>query len=44
MNTESTRWTHISLETNTKRLVLLGSSVIGGVMIVAALLVAIKLV
>nr|XP_034329828.1 SCO-spondin isoform X4 [Crassostrea gigas] len=43
MNAESTRLTNISLETNTKRWVLLGSSFIGGVMIVASLLVIIKL-
>ncbi|XP_052706720.1 coadhesin-like [Crassostrea angulata] len=43
VNAESTRLTNISLETNTKRWVLLGSSFIGGVMIVASLLVVIKL-
>ncbi|XP_065925067.1 A disintegrin and metalloproteinase with thrombospondin motifs adt-1-like [Magallana gigas] len=43
MNGESTRLTNIALETNTKRWVLLGSSFIGGVMIVASLLVVIKL-
>lgn len=45
MDTEPTRLTNVSLKTNSKRWVLLGSSVIGGVMIVvAALLVVIKLV
>lgn len=44
MNAESTRLTNIALETNTKRWILLGSSFIGGVMIVASLLVVIKLV
>lgn len=43
MNAESTRLTNIALETNTKRWVLLGTSFIGGVMIVASLLVIIKL-
>lgn len=45
MDTEPTRLTNVSLETNSKRWVLLGSSAVGGLMIVvAALLVVIKLV